>query len=249
MNKLSETDTIQQFYKSILAEDAERENKILALQAERVEARLLLKGIAKRLGITLNDELSTVLPEVSATNPASTVSDVPVAGMSRKDQAISVLKELQAWLPAKSVAEKAGLDMSSQSSVISLYPILNDESRFRSYTREDGIKVYGLREWELPNRGEEVQILSGTNPSRTIGDVVEKILTNKQPQHAEDLVKQLAEQGIKNNKRNLSDLLSRDKKERFKNLGGNTWTLKEIPVLPTAPVQEPREHADVASLA
>jgi hypothetical protein len=180
-----------------------------------------------------NGDKLNVQAESTKTRPA----DVSLAGLTRREAAPVVVRAAGNWVTAREILEsmgKGGLDTTAKTALLSLYPVLEGHPELQSVTGKGGKKLFGLREWERPKdhngkpaRRSLKRRWRRRNGVPSMGDAAEKVLSEKQPLHADDLWKAVLSMGVDTTKKNMLDGMRRDTRQRFKNLGGNIWTLQQ----------------------
>ncbi|HEY6328291.1 MAG TPA: hypothetical protein VI756_03065 [Blastocatellia bacterium] len=129
--------TIQEYLGGLIAEEADKAQQVAEATRQLEELRLEINGIRKRLGIA-----------EASPNQRSPVS---IRDLSRPKAAPILIANANRWLTASQIAdlmEEGGIELKSDTSRMSLYGMLKKHPALQSATNEEGLKVYGLAEWD-----------------------------------------------------------------------------------------------------
>jgi hypothetical protein len=226
---VNENITAKGFLASLIKERDEHRQALAELEP-------LIAAVEKRIGVrpesyTISSVVSTNgdTPKPQPETVRQELSDLNLAGLSRKKAAPVVVRAANRWLTAREIVEymgKGGINTTAKTALLSIYPVLNEHSELQSVTGKGGMKLYGLKEWEVPEnfKGKRPRPRS-TSGRITMGDAAEEVLKKTHRLHADKLVKAIQDMGVDTTKKNMVDGFRRDSKRRFKNLGRNMWTL------------------------
>ena len=228
---VNESITAKGFLASLIKERDEHQQALAELEP-------LIAAVEKRIGVRPESHTISSVASSNGDTPkpqpetiGQGLNNLNLMGLSRKQAAPVVVRAANRWLTAKEILDymgKGGINITAKTAMLSLYPVLNEHSELQSVTGKGGMKLFGLKGWEVPEnfKSKSKRPRARSKGGRiTMGDAVEELLKGTRPMHADKLVKALQDMGIVTTKKNMVDGFRRDTKQRFKNLGRNMWTL------------------------
>lgn len=217
------------YYEAVLA-DLERERE--QLDAQRQELDGLIEGIRGRIrrlgGLSLEEAKEVTQPQSNGTKP--------YVGMSIYDAAAKYLDTVKGPRTVRQIWEaltEGGLPGIAYNAA---YTALWRREAPKGEFERIGEKFWGLAEWgqsggrqaktDVPQKTENIQVASKSG--MTLLDLCEAHLRYMgRPLHISALLSWLAERGQVTNADSLSSNMRKEKRQRFKNVGNNTWGLAE----------------------
>jgi hypothetical protein len=196
-----------------------------------------IKGLETDLGVETDSAIA-----ITHTEPEQSVESKPtdLSGLTRKQAAIEILRREKRPLTTREIAERLelnGKDTSKDNIQISVNNALTKllKNHVVKKRKSGTANTWVLENTELAKQAIE-RILTvrptknggGKRGPYTYGGIAEEAIRKAgRPLHLKDITKAVNDHGLHPTRGTLSSGLVKDSKGRFKNLGGNMYTLTE----------------------
>lgn len=234
--------TLEQYLESLREQRGQAHQRYIELDRR-------IKGLEAELGISAASEIEKPAPVASPSiKTEETFSSngkyENLSGKTRGQAALIILKEVTGRLTAREIAERLeqrGVDMSSEHAQVVLNNALGRLLKQKVVIKA---KVGGVNRWSIEKtdaaRLKIEKLLNANIPTNghksgpvTYGDIAEATLRQAgNKMHISEIMKAVNAAGLNPSRPTLSSGLIKDSKNRFKNLGGNTFVLTEWESIP-----------------